>query len=82
MIWNHAIYALEILSAYLVVCVLLPSLLLYRFVRGKAVAYRFVFYQVVSNIYLNLVCFLLAYCKIFSSLTLWLFLVIVPLGAT
>ncbi len=81
MILDHALYALQILCAYLAVCVFLPSLLLRRFVRGRGAAYRFVFYQAIANVYLNLVCFALAYCKIFSAFSLWLLLVFLPLGA-
>ena len=81
MIWDHAIYALQTLAGYFVLCVFLPSLCLYRFVEKKSFAYRFVFYQAAANIYLNLIGFLLAYCKIFNTLTVWLFVGLLPLAA-
>ncbi len=72
--------SLQMLFAYGFVCVLLASFFLKSFVKDKSFAYRIIFYQVVSNIYINVVGFILAYLNLFNMTMIWLFLLILPLS--
>ncbi len=77
----HTVYAfLQIAIAYFVACVFLPSLLLYKKLKDRPIIFRVMAYQVVANIYINLVGFLLVYLKIFSIYMCIIFILLVPIG--
>lgn len=81
-IGQNVLALFEIAVGYGLLCVWLPSVCLRTFVKDKPLTYRFFFYQVCANMYLILWGFVLAFCKCFNTLTLWLTLVVLPLGIT
>ncbi len=76
---GNIIMSLKMLAAYIFVCCYLPSFFLYRYIKNRRFIYRVVLYQIVSNLYINLFGFILAYLNFFNSYSVWAFAFVFPL---
>ncbi len=78
--FHNIICFFQISFSYFVICVLLPSFFLHRHLKNKGLFFRLLAYQVSANIYINLVCFALAYLKLFSFFSVLIFFVLLPIS--
>lgn len=77
-IWENVQTLIQCIIAYVFLCLLLPSICLKPYVKGRSLSYRFLFYQVCGNMYLILWGFVLSYLHLFFATVLWIALVILP----
>ena len=66
---------------YALLCVALPALVIGPRLKDKPFAYRMMFYQASGWIYLIVWGFILAFTGLFNPASIWITLVVVPLGA-
>ena len=66
--------------AYYLVCILLPSGLLKSYVKNRSLAFRVIFYQIVSNLYITAWGFALSFTHLYYSWSVWLTVILLPLG--
>ncbi len=78
-IWNNVLFFIQMGIAYFISCILIPSIVLNKLFKKKPLIYRVIFYQVMANIYINIVGFILAYFKTFNSAACVFFMLIAPL---
>lgn len=80
MIWENICTLVWSTGWYFALTLLLPSICLRKYVKQKELTYRFFFYQCTGNLYLDFIVLLLGFAKIINWFTLFLFLVLIPLG--
>ncbi len=78
LIVSNIISMVRMLVAYIFVCIVLPSIFLSGLVKKQNIVYRVIFYQLVSNMYIIMVGFVLVYLNIFGTTSVWIMSVFVP----
>lgn len=76
MVYENILALIYIIFMYLVVFLIIPSYVIYPFVKGKPFGYRILSYLVASHFYMLNVVYLLGYAHIFNFWTVFLFLLI------
>ena len=78
MIFENLFRFIQIAVMYFIVCVLLPSGLLKSRVKDRSLAFRVLFYQIVSNLYITFWGFFFSFTHLYYSWSIWLTTVILP----
>ena len=80
MIFENLFKCIQMAVAYYLVCILLPSGLLKSYVKDRSLAFRVIFYQIVSNLYITVWGFGLSFAHLYYSWSVWLTVILLPLG--
>lgn len=81
MIWENLWTVVWSIVWYFILTLLLPSICLKKYVKEKELTFRFFFYQCAGNLYQNFVVLALGFVGILNRYTLFLMLILLPLGA-